>query len=398
MNTYLLLRNNKKSDPYSLQQLLDLGLKPYDLIWVEGKSAAWLYPGEVDSLKEYATATEEQPYDRFYKKPMEEKSITQPVNNQKETDTPPIKNKKTLTTKSVFVSLPENFPAQKKTQSVQSKTPVPTEENPEERKTISLKEEPFLHKKYAESLDDIKKRYTDTYLKRKKKTKLASMYTSALQVFGGAIFFCLLVVAAYKIFSNEDKPVRSQRIMKIQPQKNNLTTGSNTTADIVFTKPLTDSRTQNQKIKTPVREVETYNKTQVSPAQKDNLTPKKASADKSVSEPGNERVKPRLHIENISNLVNVKANKYKQRVFGGVLNLELTVHNESKFALEKVVVDVQYLKPGEQILKTEKIVFNLISPDGTQTMKIPDYSRGIKVVYRITEIQSTQYDRFTAGL
>jgi hypothetical protein len=46
-----------------------MGLKPFDLIWQEGKSAAWRYPGEVDELKPFAPPVEEQPFDRFYKKP-----------------------------------------------------------------------------------------------------------------------------------------------------------------------------------------------------------------------------------------------------------------------------------------------------------------------------------------
>jgi hypothetical protein len=68
MATYLLLRNNKEQGPLSLQHLIQLGLKPYDLVWVEGKSAAWRYPSEIPELKPYAAAVEEQPFDRFYKK------------------------------------------------------------------------------------------------------------------------------------------------------------------------------------------------------------------------------------------------------------------------------------------------------------------------------------------
>ena len=68
-----MLRSNKQSGPYTLQQLVTTGLKPYDLVWVEGKSAAWRYPSEVENLKEYAPSTEEQPFDRFYKKPEEKK-------------------------------------------------------------------------------------------------------------------------------------------------------------------------------------------------------------------------------------------------------------------------------------------------------------------------------------
>src|SRR5215204_6648799 len=84
MNTYLLLRSNKQSGPYSLQQLVTFGLKPYDLVWVEGKSAAWRYPSEVDGLKAFSPATEEQPYDRFYKK-TEEKTVSKPQQQPQET-------------------------------------------------------------------------------------------------------------------------------------------------------------------------------------------------------------------------------------------------------------------------------------------------------------------------
>ncbi|MBS1607093.1 MAG: hypothetical protein JST42_30860 [Bacteroidetes bacterium] len=66
---YLLLRNNKQTGPYSLEELKTMGLKAYDLVWIEGKSAAWRYPCEIDELSAYAPAVEEQPFDRFYKKP-----------------------------------------------------------------------------------------------------------------------------------------------------------------------------------------------------------------------------------------------------------------------------------------------------------------------------------------
>src|SRR4051812_42856360 len=70
MNLYRLLRSNKESGPYSQDDIIALGFKPYDLIWVEGKSAGWRYPSEIPELKNFAPAIEEQPYDRFYKKPV----------------------------------------------------------------------------------------------------------------------------------------------------------------------------------------------------------------------------------------------------------------------------------------------------------------------------------------
>src|SRR5580658_7131141 len=66
---YLLLRDNKQSGPYSFDELKTKGLKAYDLVWVEGRSAAWRYPSEIDELSAFAPAVEEQPFDRFYKKP-----------------------------------------------------------------------------------------------------------------------------------------------------------------------------------------------------------------------------------------------------------------------------------------------------------------------------------------
>ncbi len=67
---YLLLRNNKQSGPYSVDELKSMGLKAYDLVWLEGKSAAWRYPCEMDELSSFAPQVEEQPFDRFYKKPV----------------------------------------------------------------------------------------------------------------------------------------------------------------------------------------------------------------------------------------------------------------------------------------------------------------------------------------
>src|ERR1700722_17818430 len=68
MKMYLLLRNNKQSGPHSLDELKSMGLKAYDLVWLEGKSAAWRYPSEIEELSAFAPIVEEQPFDRFYKK------------------------------------------------------------------------------------------------------------------------------------------------------------------------------------------------------------------------------------------------------------------------------------------------------------------------------------------
>jgi len=51
MKKYLLLRDNRKSGPHTLEQMDSIGLHPLDLIWIENESTSWKYPEEIDELK-----------------------------------------------------------------------------------------------------------------------------------------------------------------------------------------------------------------------------------------------------------------------------------------------------------------------------------------------------------
>ncbi len=91
MNKYLLLRDNKQSGPYTIDDIKAMGVKSYDLIWVEGRSAAWRYPGEIDEFKSFAPQVEEQPYDRFFKKSSSENKVSrQGADNQATEEKPRI--------------------------------------------------------------------------------------------------------------------------------------------------------------------------------------------------------------------------------------------------------------------------------------------------------------------
>ena len=458
MDNYLLLRSNKQSGPYSLQQLVNIGLKPYDLVWVEGRSAAWRYPSEVDGLKEYAPKVEEQPYDRFYKKPepqAEEKPVAkpQPVQQKEEPVTkkvepvsaPAVHTAATTSSRKVFVAMPDNH-VPKKVQPAVAK-PIVAEETPkviEEKKiertpipstgeteepvltvtpvlpkqevaykapTLSSREEPTLNEKYSESLDDIKRRYTETYLNRKSRSKWTSTHTSIAQVFGGAIFFCLLVVFAYKNFAGEEKT--SPRTTVIQPDKRAINKTLPTTQPVVPTaETKTPAQTKKQQPVKKSNELPAESGSVLTAAAIENnealtkesqviaddyKTEKKAEMP-GVDDEKTEVPKPKTKPVNIRRFVNVKANNYKQRAFGGVMNLELTVNNDSKFELDRVTVELQYLKPSEQPIKTETVVFSSIGANDSKTLKIPDYLRGVKIAYRVTGVESSQYERQTAGL
>ncbi|HRP56584.1 hypothetical protein [Agriterribacter sp.] len=54
MKTYLLLRNNKQTGPYTATCLLQMDLQEFDLIWAEGESITWKYPSEMAEFRKAA--------------------------------------------------------------------------------------------------------------------------------------------------------------------------------------------------------------------------------------------------------------------------------------------------------------------------------------------------------
>ena len=100
----------------------------------------------------------------------------------------------------------------------------------------------------------------------------------------------------------------------------------------------------------------------------------------------------------LKDLVSVASNDYKRVAFGGIRNLYLTVTNNSKYELDNVIVELQYLKPSEDPLRTENIKFKSIAPNASLTLRVPDTNRGIKVEYKIINIDSKQNTDTVAGM
>ncbi len=102
--------------------------------------------------------------------------------------------------------------------------------------------------------------------------------------------------------------------------------------------------------------------------------------------------------KSIRDFVSVKNNNYIRGSFGGIRGLELTVYNRSAFLLDEVSIELQIMKPSEQPLRTDIITVKNIGPNGSVTVKVPDSQRGIRADYRITNVESKQWQRSTAGL
>jgi len=102
--------------------------------------------------------------------------------------------------------------------------------------------------------------------------------------------------------------------------------------------------------------------------------------------------------KDLRDLVSVQSNNYVRGAFGGIKGLELTVSNNSEYLVDEVSVELQIMKPSEQPLRTDIITFKNIGSNKSITVKVPDSQRGIRVDYRITNIESKQWEKGTAGL
>jgi hypothetical protein len=531
MPLYRLLRSNKESGPYTLNDLVTLGLKPYDLVWVDGRSAAWRYSSEIDELKEYAPAVEEQPYDRFYKKPSEaEAPITEPVANanpQKIYKQPtisenfvkqepaknivekPIANTEVQNTiseppnpyqspepkKKVFVSMPEatsleqpyhdtyqhgqyeqhqhehhqyeQYLPKPKIEQVKQK---PIEERSYSPISVQESEETRLETKYTQSLDDIKEMYINTLVQRKTKNRRKEVFKKYLRP---ALIPVLLLGAGFAIgyiIKTRKNPLQaSQSISTVVPQqaipgqkKDEISPDNKDSSKI--TQPeepqaleqqnlvqQTDKTTGNNKNKkflseqeqvtlqqkqnrnagsqlpkavlTEKEEKETFAPgDEVASSQKRNvevdpntgerkkvvrdndyeINPSQNNSTNNQASPGKKSKTEPNFLEtdhkDLRDLVLVQSNNYVRGAFGGIKGLELTVYNNSDFLVDEVSVELQIMKPSEQPLRTDIITFKNIGSNKSITVKVPDSQRGIRVDYRITNIESKQWDKNTAGL
>ncbi len=55
MKTYQLLRNNKSMGYYTEICLLQIGLQPLDLLWIDGESITWKYPSELEEFRAHVS-------------------------------------------------------------------------------------------------------------------------------------------------------------------------------------------------------------------------------------------------------------------------------------------------------------------------------------------------------
>ena len=436
MSTYLLLRDNKQSGPYTLDEIKAKGFKKYDLVWVESKSAAWRYPGELPELKPFAPIVEEQPFDRFFKKPSQEKQSTTTSQNANisEAYMPKAEVIKSAAlpqiaietgNKKVYAVLPS-----KKTATVDAGET--SSYNPAKKEFIK-KEEPAL---FAAGSNFFEEKETEAkpqqsihqYQEKNFVKKHANPDRRFLQP--AAVLGCVLALLSAGIFiglsinknpsgsipKNDATEKQILSVNKPDPQINistpvssaipaqensvaiNKENKDNNTGNVVPQNQPTEQEKSialiNEKKKaTRPKENAAADPLKIIP-KRDNITDSNSSGPQYTRREATHRtdaINDKDFVKNsIGNLVSVSSNKYNVGTFGGISEVQLTVSNKSVYPLDIVMVEVQYVQANKKVFKTENIYYRNIRPGESIMQEVPKSSRGIKIQYRVALINSKE--------
>jgi hypothetical protein len=381
MSSYLLLRNNKESGPFTIEEIKGLSLKAYDLLWVVGKSAAWRYPGEIPELKSFAPPVPEDVLTPFIKKSAsaqnaEFSAIKKPESARTKDNSP----KKVVSGGSVYI----NLPADKKQVVI-----VP------DRVLFETDAPPAIIHEPAYDFSDLYKKKTSRAARFSGKILWIS---TIILLFGTGILTGLFISDRRKFFPvNEEHslPVPAFQHSALNSQKpNSPVAGESRSDDQSFVK--TDSAksalaaakktsaarrgSKNESIKKDSAVSQVYALTNLI---KDSVKPYSVNKTELLFQ------KIKAHPEDF---INLETGRYSTGMFGGISSFPVTVTNNSSLVLDQVLISIDYIQNNEKVFKTESLSFNDLQPGEAVTIKAPKSPRGMKIAARIHGVSTRQPD------
>lgn len=335
MQHYRLLRNNSESGPYTQQDLINLGLKEYDLIWMEGKSSSWKYPSEIEGLKAYAPPVTEDLYVIFHTPKQVRQPVTTTTNNNNTKPAAPA-NSKTGSRRYVSVILPSAG-------SAEAITPKP-------------RIEPAIPANVTTTVSGIT---------HSTQTNLVSIH-------------------AEKVAARTEEFQADSSIAFPEPVSHKSATNRYLLATAFLLLLATGIYFGT----------ESREKSIAAPDNADRLPANLVSLTSSVEEPVNteERLSlppnKQLDFAAVKRFVQVTPAKFKVGFFGGIGNLSLLVKNSGTARLTNIVIAVDYLNADKTIDYTENISIPALDPQKTISVDAPDSQKGIAIQTRIIGINN----------
>ncbi|MDP9041598.1 MAG: hypothetical protein M3N30_06415 [Bacteroidota bacterium] len=389
MSSYLLLRNNKESGPFTMDEIKGMPLKAYDLLWIVGKSAAWRYPGEIPEFMSFAPAIPAEPEDIHLKKPVNDIPVADSnIKKQDPINTRPREgnNQRINTGRSEYV----NMPAEKKITTASSGR--------------SFQEAAFIPTNFQDPAYD----FSDLYKKHPGKTVRQSgqilWISTIILLFGAGILTGLFISDRRKFFTADAN--RPQKNPVDQPM---VLSNKKEISPVILNSGKENINNSLSAAKDSVKELNpTAKKIQTGTGKKNlkNQAAKKDSITNLASILSNFKLDDSIKQNNVSkteslfqkiaahpeNYVNLVTGRYSTGLFGGISSFPVTVTNNSSFVMDLVVVNIDYVQNNEKVFKSESLSFNALEPGETVTMKAPKSSRGVKIVTHIHVVNPRQVD------
>jgi hypothetical protein len=391
MSSYLLLRNNKESGPFTMDEVKSMSLKTYDLIWVVGKSAAWRYPGEIPELKSFVPSVPEQEADFFRKRTNTESQGSDFSNNKipdlPNNQRPPASSQRPVTNRSVYI----NLPAEKKSENQFS--------------DLVLDESGLIASDIRESEYDFSEIYKQQPSAAVRYSGRILWISTIMLLFGAGIMTGFFISDRRKYFSSDENRPQSNSVAKqvvFKDKKENSAGAVNNNLAIENSELTALSQDSLKKTKGIPKKpgsgslkrnliINSVNTDSIAAEQailaairaKDSL--KQDAINKSV-------LLYQKIIANPEKYLNLSTGRYSTGLFGGISSFPVTVTNNAPVKIEMVEVIIDYIQNNEKVFKTETLSFNDLEPGEALTIKAPKSTRGTKINTHIHIINGNQPD------
>ena len=373
---YRILRDNKERGPFSLEELLELKLKSYDLIWIEGRSAGWRYPSEIEALKSY----------------LDDPSIQNqhPASHSLRPEIAMLAQEKTFNapTASEEIELtPEQL--EKKANEIYQRIQAFNENNEKQKEETQTK--------YARSLEDLKQEYADWLHKKKvKKGFRVNKKVLAGSSVAAVIFLAWVFISGRSkndVLNAQTKQYISNAVYSQQQ--------SSETLPKIKDQPIQPQNytVDNNKVSSSKKQLSVdqfIDSVERALAKADAGIKKKVISSKKLLV--NTNIEKKLEVAPVlkvapadintvplSQLISMNAHYMydtDQHLFG----LEITIQNKSRQLLKKVTVDVFYYKKGDRLFDKETLYFTNIQPGNSFTLSTPGNKKAVAAKFQLGQV------------
>lgn len=364
MKSYILLRNNKESGPYTLNELNARSIYSKDLIWIEGESSSWQSASEIDGLKLGMEESKE-----------EIKHIPKKIIR--------------LTNNSAFAATETR---------IKISEPVTITARSSEKKELIKDDYSFDYQEQELNLFDKGNRVKSNQRVFTFNYNLVGLGVLLIGAMMGAFIVKQMVDSfdGQQEFTGEAKEIESIKIpvsttthsaeAVATPIRNEITL---TALPVKKDSVLTTAKINAKTLVAALHKKDTNKLAAVIKKESnDMITVKNTVAVKSITPSKNEEEKKSIANETTRPKttkapIEISANDYKVGLLGGISGLELSLTNSSGETVENAVIEVEFLKPNGSVAKSEIVQIQNITPGSSKKVEVPSSNRGVKVRYRL---------------